>query len=120
MKKKTIFTLLAILLIVLAGYLMLSSMDKKGALNTEDKCERDYILIQKFEKTDDKIYITVKNNNVCTWKIKAYNEVRIDFEDEESVNIPLGEEYDLKEDEVHTFKITLESDKLIKQIVFVE
>ena len=82
------------------------------------------VKVLNYSKYGTKMSVTLKNNNGCTWNIKSYSEVRVNFTDGSYEEVYLGTNIDLKADEKYTFNdCYLGSDnknKTIKSVAFID
>lgn len=96
-------------------------------LKEEEKkntCKVFNVKVLNYSKYGTKMSVTLKNNNGCTWNIKSYSEVRVNFTDGSYEEVYLGTNIDLKADEKYTFNdCYLGSDnknKTIKSVAFID
>lgn len=82
------------------------------------------VIVINYSKYGYKMSVTLQNNNGCTWNIKSYSEVRVNFTDGSYEEVYLGTNIDLKTDEKYTFNdCYLGSDnknKTIKSVAFID
>lgn len=87
------------------------------------KCDETGIKITNYTKHDNKISVTIKNNNACTWTIKSYSEVRVFFTDNSYEDVYLSTNIDLMANDTYTFNGCYlgynNSNKVIKNVIFI-
>lgn len=87
-------------------------------------CELRNIDVLSYYQYGYKMSVTLQNNNGCTWNIKSYSEVRVNFTDGSYEEVYLGTNIDLKADEKYTFNdCYLGSDnknKTIRSVTFID
>lgn len=86
-------------------------------------CELRNVYVLSYDKDGYEMTVTLKNNNGCTWSIKSYSEVKVNFTDGSYEYVYLGTNINLGEYEAYTFSnCYLGSDnkyKTIKNVTFI-
>ncbi len=77
--------------------------DIADAIAKSKVCKLNNILVAGYNKSGYKLTVKIKNNNGCSWNIKSYSEIRVNFTDGSYEDAYLGVNINLKGGESYTF-----------------